>query len=99
MFLAPGERGLPGDVGLPGFPGERGEHGPPGIGPPGPTGAKGKLLLIDPIPPVRASQALTTFALELSTLAEQNSHFPHLYRNRWNSRSFRITGRNRKTRK
>lgn len=48
---------------------------------------------------VNASQTLTTFTLELGTSAEQNSHLTHLYRNRWNSRSFGITRRNRKTRK
>lgn len=42
--MAAGERGLPGDAGIPGFPGQKGEIGPSGIGLPGLTGAKGKLL-------------------------------------------------------
>lgn len=47
VAMATGERGLPGDAGIPGFPGQKGEIGPSGIGLPGLTGAKGKLLHFD----------------------------------------------------
>lgn len=47
IAMATGERGLPGDAGIPGFPGQKGEIGPSGIGLPGLTGAKGKLLHFD----------------------------------------------------
>lgn len=47
IAMATGERGLPGDAGIPGFPGQKGEIGPSGIGLPGPTGAKGKSLHFD----------------------------------------------------
>lgn len=81
-----GERGLPGDEGIPGFPGQKGEIGPPGIGLPGPTGAKGKFLHFDLIR-IRI------------TIAANTKMFLYLCRNQWNSRSSRITRRTRKTRK
>lgn len=49
IAMATGERGLPGDAGIPGFPGQKGEIGPSGIGLPGLTGANGKLLQSDMI--------------------------------------------------
>lgn len=42
-----GDRGLPGERGVPGFPGNKGEPGLPGIGLPGPPGPKGKLQVPD----------------------------------------------------
>lgn len=38
-----GDRGFPGERGVPGFPGDKGDPGLPGIGLPGPPGPKGKL--------------------------------------------------------
>lgn len=106
MLLATGDRGLQGDPGLPGFPGQKGEHGRPGIGFPGPSGPKGKLLHVDPIPPLHGCiRNIHWILMDLLYIIEgtymstaKQKCFVHACRNQWNSRSSRITRRARKTR-
>lgn len=102
MLMTTGERGLQGDQGLPGFPGQKGESGPPGIGFPGPTGSKGKLLHVDPSTANHAcvTDISHTYLMEMKTVYGYNKTrlkkcLIYVFRNKWNSRSYRITRRAR----